>query len=92
MYSFWYFFQEKCNITISHFVKEKKKSDFYSFFQEAFWKPYRRGQSSPYLKNTSLVNAYLQLCPKKLAQSDQVVCQYGQLGKQLATQKNQISI
>ena len=71
---------------------EIKKSDFYSFFQEAFWKPYRRGQSSPYLKNTSLVNAYLQLCPKKLAQSDQVVCQYGQLGKQLATQKNQISI
>ena len=71
---------------------EIKKSDFYSFFQEAFWKPYRKGQSSPYLKNTSLMNAYLQLCPKKLAQSDQVVCQYGQLGKQLATQKNQISI
>ena len=44
MYSFWHFFQEKCNTTISHFVKKKKKSDFYSFCKsESFlytWKVY----------------------------------------------------
>lgn len=27
-----------------------KKSDFYSFFEEALWKPYRLGETSPYLQ------------------------------------------
>lgn len=45
-----------------------KKSDFYSFFEEAFWKPYRLGQSSFYLqKDPKLVQSYLLVCQKKLS-------------------------
>lgn len=67
-----------------------KKSDFYSFFEEALRKSYRLWKSSPYLKkNEKLVQSYLLACSKKLSWSDAEVCQYGELG--LAAQQGKIS-
>ena len=57
-----------------------KASDFYSFFEEAFWKPYRRGETSTYLeKNGKLVQDYLTSCPLNLTGEDAQICTYGQL-------------
>lgn len=56
---------------------ELKKSDFYTFFQEALRRYYRQGKSSSYLlKEPKLVQAYLSKCQKKLQNADQIVCQY----------------
>ena len=67
---------------------ELQKSDFYTFFQEAFWKPYREWKSSSYLaKDPKLVKTYLAQCKKLLAEKDQVVCQYGELGYAMHTGK-----
>lgn len=61
-----------------------KKSDFYSFFEEAVWKPYRRGETSSYLeKDPQLVQSYLRLCEKRLKNTDQHTCQYGKVGIQI---------
>ena len=55
-------------------------ADYYSFFEEAFWKPYRRGESSSYLeKNGKLVQDYLTSCPLNLTGEDAQICTYGQL-------------
>lgn len=67
-----------------------KKSDFYSFFEEALWKPYRLGETSPYLqKNWKLVEAYLSSCKKKLIWEDLQICSYGDLG--LKVQQGELS-
>lgn len=67
-----------------------KKSDFYSFFEEAFWKPYRLGQSSLYLqKDPKLVQSYLLACQRKLTWEDTQICSYGELG--LKVQKKELS-
>lgn len=61
-----------------------KKSDFFSFFEEAVWKPYRRWEVSWYLsKDPKLVQNYLKLCEKKLKNTDQHTCQYGKVGIQI---------
>lgn len=58
-----------------------KATDFYSFFEEALWKPYRLWKKSSYLvKNGKLVQAYFTMCPKKLKWNDALICVYGQLG------------
>lgn len=63
-----------------------KKSDFYTFFEEALRKPYREGRSATYLtKNPAVVKSYLLLCEKKLEKADQILCQYGKLGYQIHT-------
>lgn len=60
---------------------ELKKSDFYTFFQEALRRYYRQGKPSSYLlKEPKLVQAYLSKCQKKLQNADQIVCQYWQIG------------
>jgi hypothetical protein len=52
-------------------------ADYYSFFEEAFWKPYRRGESSSYLeKNGKLVQDYLTSCPLNLTGEDAQICTY----------------
>lgn len=67
-----------------------KKSDFYSFFEEALRSPYRLWKSSSYLKkNEKLVQSYLAACSKKLSGTDTEVCQYGELG--LAAQQGELS-
>lgn len=67
-----------------------KKSDFYSFFEEALWKPYRLWKSSSYLeKNEKLVQSYLLACTKKLSWNDAEVCEYGEIG--LAAQQGNFS-
>lgn len=59
-----------------------KKSDFYSFFEEALWKPYRLGKASSYLqKNQKLIHAYQLACTKKLRGEDAEICSYGELGR-----------
>ena len=66
---------------------ELQKSDFYTFFQHAFYLPYREGKVSSYLvKDPKLVKTYLAQCKKLLWAKDQTVCEYGELGLQL--QKN----
>lgn len=57
-----------------------KASDFYSFYEEAFWKPYRRWRESYYLKqNVKLVQDYLSACLVSLKWEDLQVCTYWQL-------------
>ena len=65
-----------------------KKSDFYSFFEEAFWKPYRLGQESLYLKkNPKLVQSYLLTCAEKLSWEDLQICDYGELWLKVHTKE-----
>lgn len=57
-----------------------KASDFYSFFEEAFWKPYRKWGESYYMKqNMKLVQDYLSVCSLSLKWDNVQVCTYGQL-------------
>ena len=57
-----------------------KASDFYSFYEEAFWKPYRHWKESFYLKqNVKLVQDYLSACLVSLKWDDLQVCTYWQL-------------
>ncbi len=57
-----------------------KASDFYSFFDEAFWKPYRRWKESYYMKqNMKLVQDYLSVCSLSLKWDNAQVCTYWQL-------------
>ena len=57
-----------------------KASDFYSFFEEAFWKPYRKWKESYYLKqNMKLVQDYLSVCSRSLKWDNVQVCTYWQL-------------
>lgn len=68
---------------------EIKKSDFYTFFQEALRNPYVEGRPAYYIsKDPSLVKSYLAQCNKKLAQADQVICAYGKIGLQLQTKQD----
>lgn len=61
-----------------------KKSDFYSFFEESLWKPYRLWKESIYYaKNPKLINDYLLSCQKKLKGDDLDVCMYGKIGLSL---------
>lgn len=58
-----------------------KASDFYSFFEEAFWKPYRNGKSNIYLeKNKKLIDDYFTACDLRLTWEDSQICSYWQLG------------
>jgi hypothetical protein len=57
-----------------------KASDFYSFYEEAFWKPYRKWKNSYYMEqNPKLVQDYLKACPLSLRWNDTQVCNYWQL-------------
>lgn len=57
-----------------------KASDFYSFYEEAFWKPYRQWKESEYLKqNEKLVQDYLTACSISLKWDNLQVCTYWQL-------------
>lgn len=65
---------------------EIKKSDFYSFFQEALRNPYLEGRDASYLsKDPGLVKSYLAQCDKKLQKADQVICAYWKIGLQVHT-------
>lgn len=65
---------------------ELKKSDFYTFFQTAFWKPYLQGKKASYLeKDPELVKHFLTLCKKRLQKADASVCAYGDLGYAIST-------
>jgi hypothetical protein len=61
--------------------KTIKPADYYSFFEEAFWKPYRKWKTSSYLeKNSKIVQDYLTSCPLNLKGDDAQICTYWQLG------------
>lgn len=60
--------------------KNIKESDFYTFYQEAFWNFYLHGESSRYLqKDPELVKLYLSSCGDYVPSSSEV-CTYGELG------------
>lgn len=61
--------------------KNIKESDFYTFFQEAFWNFYRLGTSSWYLtEDPDLVKNFLNTCKNYLSPNSESICLYGALG------------
>jgi hypothetical protein len=64
--------------------KELKKSDFYSYFYQALFVPYFKGEEPTlYTQNPSLTQKYLSRCSELFTGKERVICTYGKIGYQL---------
>ena len=66
-----------------------RASDFYSYFYSVIFEPYQQNEKYDlYIENRKLYEKYLIVCKQKLAQSEQHLCQYGEIGKMMVEGKN----
>ena len=63
-------------------------SDFYTYFYEAFYRPYSEwSQYQLYAIDTDLAEKMIRLCAIRLPKEENVVCNYGGIGKNIALWK-----
>ena len=63
-------------------------SDFYTYFYEAFYRPYSEWQQYQlYAFDTELADKMIRVCSIRLPDNEKVVCSYGTIGKNIALWK-----
>ena len=63
-------------------------SDFYTYFYETFYRPYSEwSQYQLYAIDTDLADKMIRVCAIRLSKEDNVVCNYGSIGKNIALWK-----
>ena len=63
-------------------------SDFYTYFYEAFYRPYSEGsQYQLYAIDTDLADKMIRVCAIRLTKEENAVCNYGSIGKNIALWK-----
>ena len=60
-------------------------SDFYTYFYEAFYRPFSEwGDYQIFSLNSELANKMIRVCSMKLSEEENVVCNYWMIGKNIA--------